>query len=108
MNLYQPSAIAASAVSPGPNRPAVALVHDHDDARLVVFRLEPGQQVATHTSTSSVFLTVISGAGFVSGAEGERAVGPGAVAAFAPEEPHGMRADRERLVLAALIAPRPR
>ena len=107
MNVYQPSAIAAAAPAAAPERPAVAIAHDHPDGRLVVFRIEPGQRVAVHTSTSSVFLTVISGAGFVTGAEGERPVGPGVITAFAPQEPHGMRAGDERLVIAALIAPRP-
>lgn len=107
MNLYDPRAIATTATAAAHERPAVAIAHDHPDNRLVVFRIEPGQQVATHTSASSVFLGVISGTGFVTGAEGERTVGPGAIAAFAPREPHGMRAGDEQLVLAALIAPRP-
>lgn len=108
MNVYQIAAAADSAVSNTPDRPAAALIHDHDDGRLVVFRIEPGQRVPVHTSTSSVFLTVISGRGFVSGAAGEeRAVGPGEVIAYLPEEPHGMRAETDRFVLTALIAPRP-
>ena len=107
MNAYDFPAIGAAAVSAGRDRPAVAVVHDHADARLVVFRIAPGQQVAAHTSSSSVFLTVVSGRGFVSGGEGERDVRAGDVLAIAPREPHGMRADAEELVIAALIAPRP-
>lgn len=106
MNLYDTHALAREAFAPT-GRPAVALAHDHADARLVVFRIDPGQQVATHTSPASVFLVVLAGSGFVSGVEGERAVEAGAVAAFAPSEPHGMRAEKEQLVLAALIAPGP-
>ena len=52
-------------------------------------------------------MTVVSGSGFVSGGEGERAVRTGEVLAIAPQEPHGMRAEAEELVIAALIAPRP-
>ncbi|HEU4697809.1 MAG TPA: cupin domain-containing protein [Gemmatimonadales bacterium] len=107
MNLYDPAGVAQGAVSAAADRPAVALVHDHDDARVVVFRLGPGQQVATHTSTSSVFLSVVSGTGYVTGGEGERAVVPGDLVAFAPREPHGMRADRDEFVLTAVITPRP-
>jgi quercetin dioxygenase-like cupin family protein len=107
VNVYDPKAIAAAAVSAGRDRPAVALAHDHDDARLVIFRIAPGQQVASHTSSSSVFITVVAGSGFVSGGEGERAVRPGEVLAIAPREPHGMRTERDELVVAALIAPRP-
>jgi quercetin dioxygenase-like cupin family protein len=54
-----------------------------------------------------VFMTVVSGSGLVSGGEGEHAVKAGDVLAIAPREPHGMRAEREELVIAALIAPRP-
>lgn len=107
MNVYQPAVIAGAAVARDPARPATVLTHDHDDGRLVVFRLEPGQEMPRHTSTSSVFLTVIAGGGFVADAEDELPVGPGDMIAFAPDEPHGMRAAGEQLVLAALITPRP-
>lgn len=107
MKAYDPRMIAAAAVSAAADRPAVAMVHDHADARLVVFRIAPGQQVAPHVSSSSVFMTIVSGSGFVSGGEGERAVRTGEVVAIAPREPHGMRAEAEELVIAALIAPRP-
>ena len=107
MKAYDPAAIAAAATSSGRDRPAVVVAHDHHDGRLVVFRLSPGQQVATHTSESSVFMTVVSGHGFVTGGDGERAVTPGETLAIAPREPHGMRAADHELVIAALITPRP-
>jgi quercetin dioxygenase-like cupin family protein len=92
------------------DRPATAIVHDSPDARLVLFRIGPRQQVAPHTSPSTVVLTVLSGVGTVSGGEGEQAVAPGAVIVYAPGELHGMRAAAdaaEPLVLLATIAPRP-
>ncbi|HEX7023961.1 MAG TPA: cupin domain-containing protein [Gemmatimonadales bacterium] len=107
MKRYDPAAAARSAVSAAPGRPAVAVLHDEEGGRLVVFRIEPGQRIAEHTSTSNVFLSVISGTGYVTGADGERKVAPGEIVAFAPREPHGMRAAQDELVLAALIAPRP-
>jgi quercetin dioxygenase-like cupin family protein len=107
MKLYDPFAIATTATAAASDRPAVAIAHDHADARLVVFRLEPGQQVPVHTNGSSVFLTVISGTGVATGSDGEQAIEPGSVVAFAPAEPHGMRAGASRLVIAALIAPGP-
>ena len=64
-------------------------------------------KVAEHTSASNVFLSVVSGAGYVTGAEGERAVDAGEIIAIAPREPHGMRAGGEQLVIAAFITPRP-
>jgi len=108
VNVYHPRAMAAGAVSARPDRPATALVHDAADARVVLFRIEPGQEVAVHTSTSTVLLVVVSGSGTVTGADGERTVGTGDIVAYAAEEPHGMRAAGEQLVIAAVIAPRPR
>ena len=107
MKVHELSALAARAVSANPTRPATAVVHDSPDARVVLFRIETGQQVAVHTNASSVLLTVLSGSGIVSGAEGEQSVKAGDLVAYAPNEPHGMRAPSERLVIAATIAPRP-
>jgi quercetin dioxygenase-like cupin family protein len=107
MKLYDARAAAAQAVASNPDRPATALLHDSADARVVMFRIEPGQSVPVHTSTSTVLLVVVSGTGTVAGGEGERRVGPGDIIAYDPQEPHGMRTDGEQLVIAAIIAPRP-
>lgn len=106
MKIYDPRALAAAATAQ-PHRPATALMHDSADARIVLFRIEPGQAVPVHTSTSTVLLSVLSGSGVVVGAEGERTVHAGDIVAYDAQEPHGMRADREQLVIAAVIAPRP-
>lgn len=98
---------ARAAVSAQPSRPATALLHDVPDARVVVFRIEPGQEVAPHTSTSTVLLSVITGNGTVSGASGESPVGAGDLVSYETGELHGMRAGTETLVLVAVIAPRP-
>lgn len=107
MNAYEPAAAARAAVAAHPNRPAMALVHDGPDARLVVFRLAPGQSVPVHTSASSVILQVLSGSGQVSGRDGELDVRAGMAVAYEPQEPHGMHARTEELVVLAVIAPRP-
>ena len=108
MKIYDTQALAARAVSAKADRPATAIVHETNDARVVLFRLEPGQSVATHSSASTVLLSVLAGTGVVSGGEGERAVKPGDLVAYAEQEPHGMRAGGEQFVLLAVIAPRPR
>ena len=107
MKLYDARVVAAEAVANHPTRPATALVHDTADARVVMFRIEPGQEVPVHTSASTVLLVVVSGTGTVAGADGDRRVGPGDIVAYDPREPHGMRAAGEQLVIAAIIAPRP-
>lgn len=107
MRVYSVPALAASAVAANSARPATALIHDSADVRVVVFRIEPGQQVPVHTSVSTVLLTVISGAGVVTGAGDDHDVRAGDIIACDAGEPHGMRAEAEPLVIAAVIAPRP-
>jgi quercetin dioxygenase-like cupin family protein len=107
MNVYHAPDVAAAAVTANAARPATALIHDSADARVVVFRIEAGQQVAEHTTASTVLLVVISGAGVVAGATGDRDVHAGDIIAYDVDEPHGMRANKELLIIAAVIAPRP-
>lgn len=98
---------ARNAVSATPDRPATAAIHDAPAVRLVVFRLEPGQHVATHTNDGTVLLTVLSGTGTLVGGTETREVGPGTIAAYMPGETHAMLAGTERFCLAATII-RPR
>ena len=111
MKILDVSAIADAAVSGKPDRPATALIHDSDDARVVVFRIDAGQEVALHTSDSSVMLSVVQGPGFISGpVDGvvkETEVKTGTIVAYEPNELHGMRADGSIFVVVATIAPRP-
>jgi quercetin dioxygenase-like cupin family protein len=83
------------------------VMHDSADVRLVIFQIEPGQQVPMHTNASTVVLTVVEGSGVVNGTGGEQTVSRGAVVTYEPREPHGMRATNERFILMAAIAPRP-
>lgn len=99
--------VATDAIAASPTRPATAVAHDSADARLVVFRIDPGQSVPPHRNASTVILTVIAGRGFASGGEVEQQIAPGDVVVFEPNEMHGMRAPDEQLVLLATIAPRP-
>jgi quercetin dioxygenase-like cupin family protein len=100
-------AAAREARAAQPNRPATALLHDVLAARLVIFRIAPGQAVPPHTSTSMVILTVLEGTGTVVGGTEERAVSVGDVIIYEPNELHGMRAADDTLVLLATITPRP-
>ena len=98
---------ADEAVAASPNRPATAILHDSPDARLIVFRLAPGQAVPPHRSVSTVTLTVISGRGYVRGEGDERPLAPGETVVFEPNELHGMRAGATDFLLLATITPRP-
>lgn len=106
MNVTHLLSLAEHAVSRA-GRPATAIAHDCEDARSVVFRITPGQEVAAHTSPSSVALVVLDGMGTVTGATGERIVSRGDLITYEPNEPHAMRAMSGPLVLLALITPRP-
>lgn len=107
MNLQSALALARDARTAAAGRPATMIAHDSADARVVLFRLEPGQRVAEHTSASSVVVVVLEGSGFVSGAGEERAAGAGDLVTYAPQELHGFRAGDEQFIVAAVIAPRP-
>jgi len=111
MKHIDPLRAAREAVAPGPSRPATAILHDSPDARLVVFRLAPGQSVPPHRSSSSVQLTVLAGSGMlaaeVEGEAREGRFGVGDVVTYEPNETHWMRAVEDELLLLASITPRP-
>lgn len=104
VSLLQASSEAHSANA---TRPATAIVHDSTDARVIVFRIAPGQSVSPHRSASTVMLMVLSGRGIVTGGDGERAVTRGDLITYEPNELHGMHSTTEELSLVAIIAPRP-
>ena len=99
--------VAAEAVAANATRPATTVIGDVPDARLVVFRISPGQAVAPHRNASTVILTVLAGSGVVRGGDSETFVSAGDVVIYEPNETHGMRAVDDELVLLATIAPRP-
>ena len=111
MIALDPRAAARGAVSPRPEKAATATLHDSADVRLLVFHLAPGQAVAPHRNSSTVMLTVLDGAGILTGEDGEAPVDrpcvAGDVVVYAPNELHGMRAEGEELLLLATITPRP-
>jgi quercetin dioxygenase-like cupin family protein len=101
-------AIALARLAPAhANRPAMSVIHDTEDARLVMFRIAPSQAVAVHKSPSTVILTVLAGSGLLTGGAGDQEITTGDVVTVEPSEPHGMRAVTEELVIMATIAPRP-
>lgn len=84
------------------------IVHQDVDARVVAFRLQPGQVVPEHRSTSTVILHVVAGQGVFCGDGGEVALVPGGAVVYAPGEVHAIRASDEGVHFLAVIAPSPR
>jgi quercetin dioxygenase-like cupin family protein len=107
MKTYDPMIVARKTMPFHFGRPAMALMHDSPDVRLMVLRVSVGQAVPLHASPSSVLLHVLSGCGLVSGPDGDHAVHPGTVIAYEPHEIHGLRAISEEFIVLAVIAPRP-
>ena len=107
MKIINARQAAADAIAANPSRPATAVVYDTPDARMVVFRIAPGQAVAPHRNVSTVTLTVLAGSGIVTGGDREQDVAEGDVVAYEPNEMHGMRAVDRELILLAMITPRP-
>lgn len=111
MKSLDPREAARAAVASSPTRPATAVIHDSDDARLVVFRITPGQAVPEHRSPATVLISVLEGTALLSseqdGATREDEFAAGTAALYAPNELHGMRASSDTVLLLATITPRP-
>jgi quercetin dioxygenase-like cupin family protein len=111
MRVLAPRGAAAAAIAASDLRPATAIISDTPDARLVVFRLAPGQVVPPHRNGSTVMLTVLGGHGILAGEHDgttdERECVAGDMVLFAPNELHSMRAADAELLLLATITPRP-
>lgn len=90
-------------------RPASMLLHDEPNARVVAFRLLPGQIVPPHSSTSTVIVQVTAGSGIFRGATAadEATLRVGESAVYAPDEMHAIEATTEELQFLAIITPRP-
>lgn len=107
MKVHHLPSVASLAANPSPGRPATTIVNDSPDARLVLFRLDPGQTIPAHSNPSTVLMTIVSGGGIVSSPAGDHVVRAGDLVVYEPNELHGMRAESEQLVILATIAPRP-
>lgn len=107
MKKLDPLTAARSAVAANNTRPAMAVIHDSPEARLVVFRIAPGLQVAPHHSRSRVMIQVLDGSGILSGGDSDMDCARGDLVTYEPGEQHGMRSIDQELLLLATITPRP-
>ncbi len=107
MKKFDPLSAARAAVAANTTRPAMAVIHDSPEMRLVVFRVGAGQQVAPHHSRSRVMIQVLEGSGILSGGDSEMSCTRGDLVTYEPGERHGMRSDGKEFLLLATITPRP-
>ncbi|HEX7243350.1 MAG TPA: AraC family ligand binding domain-containing protein [Longimicrobiaceae bacterium] len=89
------------------DRPATAVAHDEENARVVTFDLLPGQRVPPHRNASTVIVSVVAGSGTFRGADGAALLRAGEMAVYAPGEEHSIEAGEGPLSFVAVIAPRP-
>ncbi len=82
------------------------LLHDSERCRVVLFCLEPGQEVSPHQSSSEVVFYGVEGKGTVSVGADEAGITPGIIVTCPPMLPHGIKAGSRTTVL-AVITPRP-
>ena len=88
------------------DRHATALLHDEANVRIVAFTLAAGQEIAVHSSPSTVVVHVLAGSGLFLG-KNDSVLQAGDSAVYEPNEPHGMRASNDGLRFLALITPSP-
>ena len=92
--------------TPGGSRSPVVLDSEEDAARLVLIRLEPGQELGEHEVKENAFLIVVDGVVQIAGGGQAIDAGAGTLVRFDPEERHTVSArDGARLLL--LFAPWP-
>ena len=89
------------------DRAASELLHDEPNVRIVAFHLLQGQEIASHSSTSTVLLQVVAGRGTFIGQDTELRLSAGDGAVYAPGEAHAIRASDGPLRFNAVITPRP-
>lgn len=98
-------------LEPGPEpreeRPAMKILHDEPNVRIIAFTLLPGQAIPPHRNGSTVTVTVTEGVGTFAGEDGESLLRAGECAVYAPGELHSIRAGAETLRFTAFLAPRP-
>lgn len=92
---------------PRAERPASMILHDEPNVRVVAFRLEPGQEIKPHRSTSTVLVQVVEGAGTFTGEDDSALLAPGEGAVYEPGELHSIRADVVPLRFLAFLTPSP-
>lgn len=87
--------------------PKKEIIYDSENAKAVLFCLEPGQGVGPHAVSSEVALMAIEGKGVFITGDGEKKVEKNSLIVCKGNEQHGIRAEKERFVVMAVISPRP-
>jgi len=87
--------------------PRKEIIYDSKEAKGVLFCLEPGQSVGPHAVSSEIALFAIEGKGIFITGDGEKQAEKGSLVVCKENEQHGIKAEKERFVVLAVISPRP-
>ena len=87
--------------------PKKEIIYDSKEAKGVLFCLEPGQGVGPHAVSSEIALFAIEGKGVFITGDGEKQAEKGSLVVCKENEQHGIKAEKERFVVLAVISPRP-
>ena len=82
------------------------VIHSEHEARAVLIRLLPGQELGDHQVKENAWVTVLGGRVRVSAGGEQIEAGPGALLRFDPDERHSIAADEEARIL-LMLAPWP-
>jgi len=91
--------------APDGTRDAV-VIHSENEARAVLIRLLPGQELGDHQVKENAWLTVLAGRVRVAAGGEELEAGPGFLVRFDPDERHSVASDEGARIL-LMLAPWP-
>ena len=91
--------------APGGSRSPVVL-HSDDEARAVLIRLDPGQELGEHQVHERAWIVVVDGSVRIEADAGSIEAGPGYLARFGAGERHAIATDSGARIL-MLLAPWP-
>ncbi len=89
-----------------PKRFVSKLIFDSERMRVVLFCLKAGQELQPHFAPSEVMFFCVEGTGKAMIGNDNTPLNPGSMVDCPPQVSHGLKADKDLVVL-AIIAPRP-
>lgn len=88
-------------------RHVAKLIHDSEKSRVVLFCLEPGQELSPHESPSEVVFYGVEGSPAILLGDERVVMPPQSIVVCPPMVPHGISAGEGRSTVLAIITPRP-
>ena len=84
----------------GPNKKVLA---ETPELTTILISLKGGQEIPAHFITSEIIMHVVSGDGVFYKGDGSPVVKTGSLVVFGPDEPHGVKAKTDMVVLVVKV-----